>query len=265
MKEIIGNHPTCGDIIHYSKLYSSRLARALTEEFSGKTTEEKRLNLLKPKAPPAPEGVLSLKGIRTIYGVDRRALGEAVVACADTLGEVDEYQFGSITTLGYTRPQQEQLLNYMKLADRLPAEPAPKGVMSVDSMANKFGVHPKTISIAVAACTEGLSEERQYLFTSKKTRGFNEEDQKLIYQWLERNNHFIQKKQPGWMSMKEMTKAFRVGESTINLAISSLGIVPQIVKSHSAIGDSYTGPDCTRIKVWLSDNGYPKRKRRGSA
>jgi hypothetical protein len=169
--ELIKDDDRIGRRIDYSSKYVDNLTQYLTGEMSqDQDGTLQSVDILKPKAPPAPEGYLSLNGIWHEYGITQKTTQKAVDELGSELGEVTQYRFGSKTTAGYSPEQVAKILTHLDIAP-----PAPEGYLSLNGIWREYGITPYTTQKAIDELGPVLGEVKQYRFGTKTTVGYSPE------------------------------------------------------------------------------------------
>ena len=111
LKELILLDARIGQGLNYGQNYAVHLGGALTGDLG--QGSGRRIDVLKPKAPDAPEGYLSSYGITRQVAVNHYTVQKAIDTLGDSLGETASYRFGTNTTTGYSPEQQRQILEWI--------------------------------------------------------------------------------------------------------------------------------------------------------
>lgn len=188
LNDLIEQDPTLGKRIDYSSQYVDQLGEALQTKFGETQTEPaSRIDILKPKAPPAPENYRAASGIAREYRIATKTIQKAIAELGDSLGETDEYRFGPNTATGYSPEQIQQILDYLNIAP-----PAPEGYLSVRGIYREYGIDRKTTKKAIAELGDTLGETRAYRFGKKTATGYSPEQVRSTIDWINRNNNRVQ-------------------------------------------------------------------------
>lgn len=188
LNELIEQDSKLGRRIDYSKQYVDHLSEALLGEMRDDSGDNDKVatqsDILKPKAPPAPQGYLSVRGIRREYGFAARTIRSAITELGNQLGEVRECRFGKQTAPGYSPEQIQQILEQIGE----PAPPAPEGYLAVGGIHREYGFDAGSITRAITALGDQLGEASEYRFGKRTTLGYSPDQQRQILEWIQKNS-----------------------------------------------------------------------------
>jgi hypothetical protein len=132
---------------------------------------------------PAPEGTLSVGGMKTLFQISNTTIADAISRISDQLGDVHKYRFGSRAVNGYTPEQQEMIYAELERFGTL-SEPAPEGVVTIKRLAQITDKDRGSIKRVIDTLADQLSP-KLYRFGSNIAYGYPPEDQALITQALQ--------------------------------------------------------------------------------
>lgn len=171
-------------------------------------------------AEPAPESILSIKGLARLLDTYEKPIEDARSALADSLGEVATYSFNGNITLGFSPTQQERIRQH--LVDQGFFDSAPEDFLSITGTADKLKVSSDTIVKTISELGESLGEVRQYKFNTVFTTGYSPEQQEQIRQHLEARGYFNLAPE-GFLTTNTLAKNLNVPRGAIVRATNELG------------------------------------------
>jgi transposase len=134
-------------------------------------------------AEMATEGILSINDIAVSLGVSEKTVGLSIQELDETgaLGESKSYRFRKTVTRGFDEQQVVIITQYLSERGNL-AEKAPKDIMPIKGIAQSLGVADKTVKLSIEELdkTGALGEPKSYMFVTKITRGFDQNQQAII-------------------------------------------------------------------------------------
>jgi hypothetical protein len=176
------------------------------------------------KAPEAPENILSIRGMSTLFGISNYNISKVIKELQEDLGEVQRYSFGTKITDGYTLEQQEKIRQGLKdkgvFTEKAPE--APENILSINGMSTLFGISNSTLSKVIKELQEDLGELQKYRFYSKITEGYTLEQQEKIRQGLKDKGVFTEKVPENILSINGMSTLFGISSQTISKVIEEL-------------------------------------------
>ncbi len=173
----------------------------------------------------APENILSITGISTLFGISNSNLSKVIKELQEDLGEVQKYYFGKVVTYGYTLEQQEKIkqgLDKRVFTEKAPE--APENILSINGMSTLFGISKPTLSKVIKELQEDLGEIQKYRFYSKITYGYTLKQQEKIRQELDKRvfTKKVPKEPENILSIRGMRNLFGISNYNISKVIKEL-------------------------------------------
>src|SRR3989344_5846910 len=218
VNELLQQDPKMGRRVVYSKEhYIGRMIGLMNDlEVDSFETEGAGLYLV----PKAPEDVLSTSGLARSWGVAHHVV-ERAISEIEFLDAVALYKFGSRRVKGYTPVQQEVIRQHLE-STGIFAEKPPGDVLSAQSLSELLGVDRSTVNKTVEELGEQLGEKRDYKFLGVTTRGFTQEEQKLIHEHLKMKGALAEQATKDILSAKGLAEQLGVDSGVVRKAIERL-------------------------------------------
>ncbi len=259
LKDLLHDHPKLGQTITYHQnTYVANLISTLNNiEVTPDTTthQEASPSYLQP-VPTAPDDVLSVKRLGKEWGIGPKTITKAIEELTDTLSEITQYKFGSVTTSGYNTEQQALIRAHLE--DKgLFAIKAPANVFSARRLAKEWGVAQATITRAVDELGEAIGKTAQYKFGTKSTQGFTSEQKAFIRAHLEDKGLFT-KAPANILSVNTLKEEWGVDHTTITRAVDELGEAISKTAQYkfgSYVTQGYTPEQQALIRARLESKG----------
>lgn len=246
LNKFIEEDPAIGVRLNYSRKYAERLGQALIEPFDDmeNTEPSTQIDILKPKAPPAPEGYLSKRGIAKLMELTgSEPVTRAISELGDSLGEVGSYFFGSgIPAVGYSPDQIERISQRINIAPI-----APPGYLSMRGLRDQYRVGPQRLNEAIRDLGDELGVVETYRFGARTTLGYSPDQAELIVAYLG-----IEPTAPDdYCSASGMSRIYGVPERAVRWAALKLDEQLGEVKRYLGIGSNRPTPHYSPEQVAL--------------
>jgi molybdenum-dependent DNA-binding transcriptional regulator ModE len=209
-------------------------------------------------AEQAQEGELSINGIAKKLGIANVTIAEAVRAIgSDNLGNTSTRRFTTLPAEAYTPAQQGIIEEYLRSHGKL-AEQAPEGVLSLSSLAAKFGLSRPIVKKAIEDIGDALGEIIERKFSGKPAEAYTPAQQGIIEEYLRSHGKLAEQAPKTVLSANGLSRKLGVSFDTMDSAIENLG---------DKLGESYMyrfGPNKTTgyseeqqiiIVQYLQNNG----------
>lgn len=204
-----------------------------------------------------PDEILSIASLAKQLNVSHLTVANAVRDLGGGLGELENYKFGSVTSVGLSRQQQD--LVRQRLTDKgILSAQASEDVLSVGGLAAKYKISVETISRAIMELGEEVGEVKIYRFRSNYAGGFNSGQQMILERYLQEKNLLVSRAPEGVVTATSLARELGVDTQTVKKVIkkisNSLGEV-KFFKFKSRITQGYTPEQKALIVQDLRERG----------
>jgi len=221
LNQWIAEVPEMGKRVFYSKDgFVPRIIEAINQPIWTKPDKvtksmENTGNYLLPKAP---EGYLSLNGIRRKYGMASETVKRIIKKYSDEIGLVETYRFGTKCAKGYSPKQEEVIIEKVELEGLL-CPLAPEGYLSLNGIARKYEMASETVKQIIEKYPDEIGQTKILRFRNVITEGYSPKQERTIIEKLELEGYLSPPAPEGYLSLTSIAKEFGIFPTTIKSVI----------------------------------------------
>lgn len=219
INDLLDSDAKMGKRLVYTSKFVPRMIGLMTEIQS-------EINITDPQSmyliPKAPVGVLTVKGLAKLYGVDFGTVARVIAELEGSIGDVQMYKFATKQTVGYT-PHQQVLIKQRLEEGGFFSKSIPEGVTSILGIAKKLGLSHPVVSNAARQLADELGPVQYYRFGANLAVGFSTEQQEKIIKFLEKNRFLNLPIPEDVLSADGIAKDFQIDRGAVQASIKRLG------------------------------------------
>ena len=250
LKDLIEANPSIGSTVSQTNKFASKLILALKDPSSKIDSEESLKNPNYLVMSP-PEGYLSTNGIAIELKVSHSTVAKAIKELE--LKPDGRYQYDSTIAYGYCPEKIEKVRVHIR-ENGVFSEHAPEGYLSVNEIAEKFGVDYTTVKNAVIALE--LESDGKYKNVNRVAEVYGPEKIYQIHAYLEEKGIFSIEAPEGYLNIALIAQELKVSPAVVSDAINELRIEPDDkYKYGTKITGGYNPEKIARIRIHLIEKG----------
>ena len=221
LNQWIAEVPEMGKRVFYSKDgFVPRIIEAINQPIWTKPDKvtksmENTGNYLLPKAP---EGYLSLNGIRRKYGMASETVKRIIKKYSDEIGLVETYRFGTKCAKGYSPKQEEVIIEKVELEGLL-CPLAPEGYLSLNGIARKYEMASETVKQIIEKYPDEIGQTKILRFRNVITEGYSPKQERTIIEKLELEGYLSPPAPEGYLSLSVIARKYGVANRTVKQII----------------------------------------------
>jgi biotin operon repressor len=220
--DLLQDKPELGVKLKHTSRFVPRLVEAIENPVQ-KPSHHRPAESLSYLYPKAPADVLSMSAIAEKLGIYRPTVAAVITELEETLDKPSLYRFGTnVVAPGFTSEQQASIEKRLEEKGCL-VDKAPDGILSAHGIALELSVDRNTILRAVKALEDELGEIQKYKFGGQRTQGFDQEQQLIIFDHLEKKGVFQTQASENYRSASGIAKDLGTTHGSVSKAIEALG------------------------------------------
>ena len=210
-------------ITYSSQSYIGHIVGALRDPLENKADNEKTDT--RYLVPVAPEGFLSLSGIRKKFGLDRGTVLKIVEVLKESgeLGDVDTYRSGPMRVKCYNPAQQEIIRKHLQEQGFL-VPVTPEGFLALNIIRREFGLGSTTVLKVVEELEKSgeLGNVCTYKSGYNRVKCYNSAQQEIIRKHLQEQGLLVPVAPEGFLSLYGIYKEYGISSTTVLKVVEEL-------------------------------------------
>jgi len=198
-----------------------------------------------------PEGYLPISGIADSFGVDFKTVERAI----NILVLAPDINARS----GYYGPEKINQIQNCLSEGGVFNEQTPEGYLSMNTMAEEFGIDYMPVKKAIEAL--GIQDDGEYKNVNRLAKVYGPEMIAKIRKHLEEKGFFAGSPPEGYLNTRQIAEEFNLSDSTIAKTISELVLESDgLYRFSGRITDAYSPEKIQLIKLKLEEKGILAEK-----